>query len=271
MRMPARNTDSGLRAGWRSRNVSRSASDGGFTLVEVVLAVGISIGLLFVVMYFYHQAAGLREQALLAADKVSAIRLVMDQLTSDLRDVPPKVSLGIPLAGDAFSIALVRTDVPGRAGWTGGQLGRAARPETDLRFVSYNLGDGTNSVGLIRTEEPLVEQREVPISAGAVTLTEDADMLAPLPLTEHIQFMRFRFWDGAAWVDAWDSSSPPLAVEVTLGNEPLPEEVAPEDYPYELFRRVTFLPAGGPSGVEEMEEMEMDVMGIEVTSMGGKE
>ncbi|MCD6303547.1 MAG: hypothetical protein J7M21_01125, partial [Planctomycetes bacterium] len=46
------------------------------------------------------------------------------------------------------------------------------------------------------------------------------------------------------WTDCWQDSSLPLAVEVVIGRQPLPEDVEPQDYPYEVFRRVIYVPAG---------------------------
>lgn len=234
-------------------------SRGAFTLVEVVLAVGIAVGLLFVVMFFYRQAAGLREQVLRETERIAAIRLVMDQLTTDLRGVPPRVFYGAPLIGDAQGIELVKTDLPGRANWTGGELGRAPNPETDLRLIRYSLGDGTNAFGFIRSEEPLVAKREAPAMAGAVSAPEDMIEWVPLPLTDEIQFVHFRFWDGSGWMEQWNAPTPPLAVEISLGSEALPADIVPEEYPYELFRRVVCLPTGGQPAEEPAVVMELEV------------
>ena len=55
----------------------------GFTLIEVVLAIVIAVGLLTGVLVFYRQAAILREEILRKADALSAVRLVMDRISTN--------------------------------------------------------------------------------------------------------------------------------------------------------------------------------------------
>ena len=62
-----------------------------------------------------------------------------------------------------------------------------------------------------------------------------------------IRFLHFRFWDGSAWLDSWADVVPPLAVEVSFGIEPQPDDALPEEYPFEVFRRVVLLPGGRES------------------------
>ena len=57
-----------------------------------------------------------------------------------------------------------------------------------------------------------------------------------------IQYLRFRYWDGSTWTEAWSAPELPLGVEVSLGREPLPPESTADEYPFELYRRVIYLP-----------------------------
>jgi hypothetical protein len=59
------------------------------------------------------------------------------------------------------------------------------------------------------------------------------------------QFVRFRYWDGSAWLDDWNTPDLPVGVEISLGLEPLPVETSPDDYPFEQYRRVIYLPNHG--------------------------
>jgi type II secretory pathway pseudopilin PulG len=229
---------------------------GGFTLLEVVLAVSIAIGLLVVVLQFYSQATALRTQLLLEAERISSIRLVMETITADLRSARKDPASGPGLTGDATSLRLVRATPPSLANWAGGQWGRAAFPETDLRRVSYSLIsslDGTNLVpaGLTRTEEPCVELRrtlEVTRPGAGVEIRPAVQPSSPDPLSETICYLRFRYWDGANWLESWRGTSLPVGVEVTLGLEPLTEKLEPGETSPEVFRRTIYLPANtGPS------------------------
>ena len=71
--------------------------------------------------------------------------------------------------------------------------------------------------------------------------------------------MRFRYWDSTNWLDAWTGSGTPAGVEVSLGNDPMPDDESFDaqtdtgsevEYPYELYRRVIYVPnhAASPAG-----------------------
>ncbi|MBI5387636.1 MAG: hypothetical protein HZA90_23500 [Verrucomicrobia bacterium] len=221
-----------------------------FTLLEVVLAVSIAIGLLLVVLYFYRQAADLRTELLKEAERVSATRLIMDRITADLRTARNDAAAGKTLSGSATSLRLLRTDPPSRAAWTGSRLGRAGFAETDLKWVDYSVGsatEGTNVVatGLTRTEQPYVELK--PMSAARrqnqVTVeVEETKPPAAEPLSDAIRYVRFRYFDGAKWTESWSGARLPLGVEVTLAEAAPEETTTPEEKPGEFFRRVIYLP-----------------------------
>jgi len=218
-----------------------------FTLVEVVLAIGIAIGILVVGLYFHSQAANLRAQLLQESDRIATIRLVMDRLTSELRSAFAQPQYGF--TGDATSLRFVTVESPSRAAANNSSSSRSAALRTDLRLVTYALGksiEGTNEVvtGLTRTEQPLVER---PSASGgfAVPITPDstnAPALAAKPLTDSVRFMRIWYWDGFGWSATWDSDQLPRGVEITLGADPLAADASLADYPGDLFRRVIYLP-----------------------------
>ena len=234
----------------------------GFTLLEVVLAITIAIGLLLVAMTFYQQSTSLRGQLMDEAERLSAVRQVMDRLAADLRVAPAHDRVGF--TGDSNSLRFATTALPLASGGM----------QTDLRRVAYRAtysGDATNlSVsGLVRTEEPAVDFITSALAPALATTPTDpnsetsppvtsepaAPASAPAPtatdpLTEAVRYLSFRFWDGAAWLDSWSGIAPPPGVEVTLGFEPLPPDATPDQYPSEVFRRVIFLPAGQPKPPE---------------------
>ena len=231
---------------------------GGFTLIEVVLAIVIAVGLLTGVLVFYRQASVLREEILRKADALSAVRLVMDRISSELRTVPPATP-GTPiLSGDSRSLRMLHTAVPSKTPWRGGNLGRAAIAEADWMEVAYRWSSDTNQPGLFRQERAhtasaavstnLPTEIESPSVGGTNSIPSSGGAL----LSEAIGYLRFRYWDGSRWQSAWDKAEPPSAVEVSLGLDPIeetfPDEVtdtgdAPADYPFEVFRRVIALPA----------------------------
>jgi hypothetical protein len=125
--------------------------------------------------------------------------------------------------------------------------------------VSYSLVQDTNNPtdsGLLRSEVPLGQAANtnaslVPtngLSASAAP-RDDASAGATPPrngaVANQVQFVRFRYWDGSAWAEAWAGPDLPAGVEVSLGGDPLPPELPPDQYPFELYRRVFYLPNHG--------------------------
>ena len=135
-------------------SVHNGAGFRGFTLIEVVLAIVIGVGLFTGVLMFYQQAAVLREEILRKADALSAVRLVMDRVSTELRTVPPSTAGVSILSGDSRSLRILHTAVPSKAPWRGGNLGRASIVEADWVEVSYRWSSDTNEPGLRRELVP---------------------------------------------------------------------------------------------------------------------
>lgn len=221
----------------------------GFTLLEVLLAITLAGGLLFAVLYFYQQSANLRDELLRETEQVSAARLIMDRLTAELRSVPGRSYYTPALSGSPTLLQFIKTGLPSRAAWTSAEYGRAASPETDLRLVKYTIsGDGTNVAGLLRTEEPMVTKQAVKAAPNSDPF-EQTVPAPPDPLTEALHYLSFRYHDGTAWRDSWNSERLPRGIEVTLAVEAPPTNAVEGEVSSEVFRRVIFLPASGASTV----------------------
>jgi len=210
-----------------------------FTLLEVLLAVVICVGLFFAVLSFYRGTAQVRDQAQRAVSRLSAVRLVMQRLDTELQ------TLHSAFRGDSNSLEFVRTTLPRTDEWDGGELGRVRRANSDLLKVRYR-GPATNGVALFRDEQPFVTPRESEEAAANLELIEAEQGRLPPVLSREIRYVRFRYRSGADWLENWSSNRPPAAIEVNLGNEPLPEDADFADYPHELFRRVIHIPAAAP-------------------------
>lgn len=88
--------------------VSGLASARAFTLVEIILAIGLATALLLIALTFYQQAAETRLRILRESEKVSTMRLVFDRLAGDLRAAQPKASVGNEFTGDSTSMCFVK-------------------------------------------------------------------------------------------------------------------------------------------------------------------
>ena len=260
------------------RNCGRCS---GFTLIEVVLATVIAVGMMLVVLVFYQQAAELRAQVLQQAEQLCAVRLLMDKLTGELRTTRSHPAFAGAFVGSADSIQFIKTDVPSRASWKSGAYGRAVSIETDLKLVGYRLSSAgatstvetaltkatpsstnagrsdfsgvgatapqslveTNIAGVTRSEETLIATRQA-AQTSTSSGSQPKGRNASVLLSDTIRFLRFRYWDGSNWQDTWSAAELPGGIEVSLGVEPLPSGIDPLEYPYEVFRRVVALPGG---------------------------
>ncbi len=146
----------------------------GFSLLEVVLAIGISVGLLLAVMYFYRQAADLRGQAVRESEKLRETRLIMQRCSDELRRIFRHPDL-VSFSGDSNSIQFVATFLPDRTQWNGADMGRATRPETDLALIRY-VGGPTRSNGFHRSAQALVALRNPDVDSA---LDEYDDLAEP--------------------------------------------------------------------------------------------
>ncbi|MFM8469251.1 MAG: type II secretion system protein J, partial [Limisphaerales bacterium] len=116
-----------------------------FTLLEVVLALTIAIGILVAALAFHEQATTLRGQLLQESERLAAVRQIMDRLAADLRLAPVNAQAGF--TGDSNSLRFVTTRLP-----MGGF-------ESDLRRVTYRAvfgGDATNQTITGLTREDVV-------------------------------------------------------------------------------------------------------------------
>jgi len=216
------------------------AGQRGFTLIEIILAVTLAVGLIAAALAFYDQAIRARRAITQQIEAICAVRDVMDRITAELRSVSARSPLGESLDGDGEQLRMIVARLPGPAAWVSQDLAdQPVPPQQDLRRVTYSIrrtdsGDGQMTIdGLQRTQQKLltaieaVEGREI-----------SNELIAP-----DVKFVRLRYWDRSGWSDSWVSQGPPLAVEVTLGLDPLPEGTDPNDYPYETYRRVVYIPA----------------------------
>ncbi len=94
------------------RPSSDASRDAGFTLLEVMIAVLIACGLLVVVLFYYHQAANLREALLKESSRITSVRLLLDRITAELRTAVPGSDLYPGLSGSSNELRFVRADMP---------------------------------------------------------------------------------------------------------------------------------------------------------------
>lgn len=261
-------------------NLTQKRGALGFTLVEVILAVVIMMAILTVVLYFYHQAAEVRSKAIEETEYITTARRFIDQVSAELQTAQSVPQQFIGLEGSSNWISFVTTSIPATTRWivrTNESV--ATFPLTDLKRIEYNLPVTTNRLellSLIRMEKLLgaAATIETNIVVGTNSLSEpgmvvtsetnsaaeDLPHFTPgLPLTDRLQYLRFRYFDGREWVDSWTALDLPRGVEISVGPAPMPLDETGA-YPFELFQRKVFLPLSEHPGNQLTNAMPEEVL-----------
>jgi prepilin-type N-terminal cleavage/methylation domain-containing protein len=162
--------------------------------------------------------------------------------STDTEEMPPEVPIGI--VGDSTTLNLFVTKVPGEA--LPGRNGEAALVTSDLRRISYWLGDG----GLCRMEAKIITSQE----ALSETLPSDD---ANYRIAPEVKSVEFSYFDGEGWVDSWNSTKldeegdgvtpigPPRAIAVKIGFLPPPSSDGTQETELKYLRHVIVIPTGG--------------------------
>ncbi len=218
-----------------------------FTLVEVILAVGLTMGIVLAALAFYQQIISTRQafgDRLGAVEVTAGRRALMERMTDELRSAIVYPFLQMGLTGNSSSMEFMVAVLPGQGVWaTDETTDRPAAPQQDMRIVGYRLrqsedpNTGLPTIdGIERTEQTII---------AAATVEEGVDITSTL-IGPSFKFLSLRYWDGQSgqWLTSWDGGDAPMAVEIVIGIEPLSEGTEPVDYPFETFRRVVYVPAG---------------------------
>lgn len=228
----------------------------GFTLLEVILAITLVVGFMGGLLGFYSYAMDLRRRVGEEAGNLAAERLVMDRITSELRGANVFKFLRIGLTGQGDRMQFIAASLPGAAVWVEAKSREDPIPrEHDLRLVGYRLQIPTDDNGdplrdedgeiIINGLERTVQKLLTAPKVEEGETFEDVQEIQTLLLAPQFKFLSLRYWTGDTWLDSWRGGDLPVAVEVALGTEPLPEDMEVEDYleTYPTSRRLVYLPA----------------------------
>ncbi len=253
--------------------MSRRAIQNGLTLIEVLLAVSLSILILGSSLAFYSQALRHRRVITTEVTILTSERQAMERITEDLRGAMEYPFIKMGIKGETDSLEFISTTIPGPAVWSElAATDNPPPPEHDLHRVRFRLAMGDDPetdeekiVGLERVTRKIIvseimieeeedlfgDETEVEPEEEEID-SEDATIKRTL-LSSDIKHLAFRYWLDGDWVDTYDDSVLPAAVEVTLGKQPLQEGQLPEDYIYHVYKRVIYIPASGGSGAFKVE------------------
>jgi len=187
--------------------------------------------------------------------RIGAARLIMERLSLELSAARRCESFQQGLSGGADNLRFVRLDFPLSSCWTNtNQTSLVSAPvPTPFRLVSYSLVQSTNGSsgsGVVRSEE-MLSKRTTPVlftNADDGSLGGGASAATNGLAIGQIQFLRFRYYDGTNWLEAWSAPGLPAGIDVSLGVEPLPPELTVDEYPFETYRRIIYLPSHAAAG-----------------------
>lgn len=235
--------------------MSGRACNRGMTLLEVILAVALTVIVVGSAGAFYSNALTVRRSIEEQMQFAEATRLVMDHMTNELRSAMSYPFLNMGMEGRPDTATFICATLPGPSAWAVRKSTEDEIPPThDLRILTYRLRTHEDE----ETGEEVIDGLErVTQKVMAAEIIEESDLDSVL-LTPLIRFVAFRYHRNGTWLESWTGGDLPAAVEISIGAEPLPEEFEPIDYPYSVFRRVVFVPGSSSS-----------VRGSNVRGLGG--
>ncbi len=224
---------------WRRDNT-------GFTLMEVILAVALTVALVGGVFAFYLHGLKIRDRVNEQMDILLTERLIMDRMTSELRSAMEFRFLQMGMTGGSEKAQWISAQLPGPAAWAVRKsTDDPIPPETDIQIIGYRLRVDEDEEGqpVVEGIERISQKVLAPTTAEEGEPSEGKEIEVVL-LSRRIKYLRFRYWDGVSWINSWDGGDLPGGVEISMGPYPLPEGTSHEDYDEEVFRRVVFVPGG---------------------------
>lgn len=193
-----------------------------FTLIEVMLAVGIMAAIMVVINSVLFGALRVVDRTNDAVDSGRPVRLTADVLRRDLQCVmaPGKT---LPRDFKVGDVSELNTGQPVAIEmYTATGVLRADEPWADIQKVTYAMQPSTDRSA---AGNDLVRSVTRNLLCTSVPDTDDQHLLGGL------QNVRFACYDGTQWVDAWDTANGntnlPVAVRVRIqlvgasANEPL--------------------------------------------------
>lgn len=209
----------------------------GFTLLEVIIALALTIALMAGVYGFYADTMKARDTAIRSMQDTLLMRALLEQVADELRHISDVVPDNIGFSGTEDELTFVRLRMPdmGAAYAEINALSDDPRPgQQDMIRVTYKLQfddtgenmdeDGTPvCYGLLRSQQtPIDPNPGYTLSAEEMAKyeeesgfkvsddDEDANQAPPVAaelIAPEIKYLKFEYFDGAEWYDRWQVAS----------------------------------------------------------------
>jgi type II secretory pathway component PulJ len=236
-----------------SIRIPRSRLRPGLTLLEVVLAVALTVLLMGMVFGLHRQLLGRRDQVRRRSEAVFAQRRVLDLMADELRSAMVYEMFRLGMTGQEESIRFMQVTVPTHAvyltpnivhqGSVAGDEGDDAfAPQHDVGLVGYRLRRYEDEEGVERVAGL---ERTCQRTIQAAT-SEEGDNVEVHLLTDHVKYLRLMYLGPEGdWRPGWRGESLPAAVRIEIGRRAWDaEEEMEEEYPYPTQWRVVAIPGG---------------------------
>jgi hypothetical protein len=233
-----------------------------FTLIEVVLAITLTLGLVGSALSFNHYVQSVKRDVLGDVEAAMAQQRAMELMTCELRSaflptLPQRDTSAAPvgLKGSAQQVDFLSTTLPGATAWLTPERHEAGMtPQGDVQWVTYRIRQGADKDG--KATNAGLERLSlavIPLGGEGVSSPTESDLVAP---GVHFLHLRYHVGNGSSggfsgtpengWSDNWDGSLP-LAVEITMGRRPLADGEDVQEYlaHNEVNTRVVYLPSTG--------------------------
>ena len=207
----------------------------GFTLLEMIMAIGLMTVVLSSITFFYSNVLRTRQEGEKFAQRTQLERILLKKMAEEIRQAKQvntyekKGSEEKGLGGRLLGIELVTTVMLDPMQYGERDIRDREVPASfDERRILYYLiraddlkdEEGRPRVfGLARHEFKL---RNRSVTVEGEEFEERVELIAP-----EIRYLSFRFFDGASWTSRWQGSDErflPQAVQITVGHDPADEE-----------------------------------------------
>lgn len=215
-----------------------------FTLIEIILAISLSVLLFGAMIGFYQYAAAVRADATEQIELVQTRRMIMRMITEDLRAATTYARFDPSiLESDAENLSFLTTRLPTPSTFNITSVTEKPPPaQMDLYRVIYRLRKWEQDddlpedvqvgdvIGIERGVQRILWPREQLLDTEQELGEEDEREVEWTMLTTDYQYLRFGYFDGQEILEERGMSELPVAVEVILGMEPMPEGEDPAEH-----------------------------------------
>ena len=189
---------------------------GAFTLIEMILAIGVAAIVLVAINAVFFTALHLRDATQAAVDEAAPVDQALTILRRDLQCAMPPEPNGI-FSGDfkVGNVTSLGTSLPVSAEiYTATGTLHENDPWGDVQRITYELKDAAdrNAAG-----------KDLVRSVTRNLLTETTPAIEDQTLLSGVAGLRFSCFDGTQWLDAWDTTdlttadtNLPVAVRVQI-------------------------------------------------------